>query len=121
MDVISHKDNPCVNEQQGRVTETYYMCDRFLRNLEFTTQISKERSIQIRQLVDDIYDLIPEKKMTGLKQSKRAILPVIGDLMHSLFGVPAQGDVDTLSANVLKLTEQYDHDLGMMKKTVTDL
>src|SRR5437867_1754450 len=41
--------------------------------------------------------------------------------MHSIFGVPSQADVDILNANVLKLTETITHDIGIMKKTTTDL
>src|SRR3989442_13444184 len=75
----------------------------------------------MKKVIDDIYDLIPMSKKRYQKQNKRAILSVVGDLMHSLFGVPAQADVDVLNANVLKLTETITHDLGIMKKTTTDL
>ena len=52
---------------------------------------------------------------------KRAILSFVGDAMHSIFCVPSQEDVDILNTNVLKLTETINHDLGILKKTITDL
>src|SRR2546425_8174514 len=75
----------------------------------------------MNRVIKDIYEAIPDRNKRDQQHRKRAVLSVVGDLMHSLFGVPAQADVDILNANVLKLTETITHDLGIMKKTTTDL
>jgi len=121
MDFMNHEKKPCLRELEDRKIEVHSVCQKFLKNIEFLMQISKDGSKQMHGLVEDIYDLVPESTRKGQRQGKRAILGWGGSLLNSIFGVALQDDVDELNKNVLKLTETINKDLGIMKKTITDL
>src|SRR6267154_1662598 len=121
LDIMSYNKHVCGQEREDGQSQVHTFCQKFLKNFEFLKEVSTDGSIQIKRLIQDIYESVPLMSTSKFKQNKRAILSFVGDAMHSLFGVPAQEDIDILNTNVLKLTETINHDLGIMKKTVTDL
>src|SRR6267154_1432308 len=105
LDVMSNNKHVCGHEREEGESQVHTFCQKFLKNFEFLKEVSMDGSIQIKRLIQDIYESVPIMSTGKFKQNKRAILSFVGDAMHSLFGVPAQEDIDILNTNVLKLTE----------------
>jgi hypothetical protein len=72
--------------------------------LDTIRQQTQRHLSQTRQLV---YDMIPET--TGNKGfSKRALLPFVGDLSKSIFGIATENDVRVLAGHINALTRQQN-------------
>jgi hypothetical protein len=112
---------PCIRELEQGKTDIHAVCQKILRNMKFLKKVSSDGSKQMHTLVEDIYSLVPINTRRAQKQNKRAILGFVADLQNSIFGVAKQDDIDILNTNLLKLTETVNHDLGILKVTVTDL
>jgi len=122
MDLMNSNRLPCMGEEAGiGEREHNALCHKFKRNLNFLSQINRDGSEQLKLLVEDIYALLPDSTKNKGKQEKRAVFGFIGDLLNNVIGTAKQEDIDVLNSNVLKLTESYNHDLGILKKTVTDV
>ena len=72
-----------------------------------------------KQLIDDIYALIPYEERRG-KHGKRALLPFLGDALHSLFGVARDSDYDAMQVHMKQIAETVNQELKVMKKSSTD-
>jgi len=111
---------PCEKEMNESTKSTLSFCKRFNRQLNFLVKLGTEGEERLLKLVNDIWNLVPELAIGG-RQQKRALIPVIGNFLGSLFGVATEEDVQLLNSNVEKLSKMVNKDLEVMKKTVSDL
>ena len=90
-------------------------------NLTGYLETFKSLHVEIDLLSDtykSIYDTFDEYKIfsTRKKQNKRSILPIIGELMSTLFGTVSESDLENINRNIKNLAEnqaQLIHDVDM--------
>lgn len=63
-----------------------------------------------------VYALIPEIKMPLKSRSKRALLPFVGELSKSLFGVATSNDVNVLAQHINQLTKNNNKVAKALKR-----
>ncbi len=78
--------------------------------------IRRVMNTQLRTTLSLINEFIPEGNFQSSNMSKRAILPFIGEIGKSLFGVATTGDVATLANHINMLTNQNNKLLGALAR-----
>ena len=109
----------CVKFIQGQGNNPY-LCQKFLRHMSFMLEIQKEGQTQLYTLIQDIKSLIPTSIVND-RQLKRALLPFVGSIMSSLFGVTTEKDTQTLNNNLIRMRDDMSKDMTVIKKTSRDM
>ena len=118
---VKRKNGPsCLAEIESNGFIAKELCTRFRRQMMFLVQVAREGHRKLFDLVDDIRNLIPERGPRGEKE-KRALLPFVGSLLSSLFGVSTEADVEAMNKNMIRMAETMNKELNVLKKTTTDL
>ena len=68
--------------------------------------VRKKLKTQIDSTLNLIYNMVPEFNIQIRSRNKRALLPFVGDLSRSIFGIPTTGDVNRLAQHINQLTRQ---------------
>lgn len=97
------------------------LCHKYLQNVEFLVKVAKDGHNTLHQLIQDIRTLIPESRSKQEGSRKRSIIPVIGDILHGLFGTATQTDLDTINQHVIQMAESFRQQQKVIKKSATDL
>jgi len=60
----------------------------------------------VNRILENIFDLIPQTKLTGKSRSVRSFLPFIGQLSKGLFGTATMDDVNILARHINALVRR---------------
>jgi hypothetical protein len=110
---------PCLRELEGKSAKL--VCSKFRRNIDFLLQVAREGHTALRDLVNDMNDVLPETKMKRSKSEKRAILGFVGTIGSSIFGWATEEDIAILNKNLIAVSDTVNNELTVMKKITKDL
>ena len=84
-------------------------CQVFRTLEENANRMRKSTLENVNKTLQDIYKLIPEGKFRSDKsRTTRSILPIIGDVAKSLFGVATEKEVKVLAQHIMQLKRKND-------------
>ena len=98
---ISLPDLPLPCEPDVNTT----MCQPLHRSIEHVNFIRTQGLQTINATFTEIYEIIPNEHRMQVPRHKRSLLPFLGKIRHSLFGLATDSDIATISQHIHKLEE----------------
>ena len=93
---------------EGRLRELNAMQCRSIRKLISTAHsLYVNTTVETRETVKHIYDLLPDQNFTRPSLSKRALLPFVGDIMSGLFGTASERQVAPIQNEIKRLADGF--------------
>lgn len=108
----------CV-DQKDQIIRTF--CVQYNPHLKYIQVIAKKGRRYIEMLSEKIHSIIPTFHYNPYEQTKRALLPFVGGILSSLFGVSSEKDVDVLRNHLREIALSTNHELQVLKKSSSDL
>ncbi len=97
-------------------------CRQFLNNLKFTLSMARDKIEQIRTLLIAIHDLTPQTDLTYDNfRAQRSLIPAIGGIFSSLFGVATQNDINILAQQIYDVKKLQNFQLNIFQNSTRNL
>jgi hypothetical protein len=91
---------------------------------QLVVDILRNYLVTINEQLDMIYDILPGVYLTtplgrNNTRTQRALIPVVGTILKSLFGTSTSEDTDALKKHVMEIAKTQSHEIEIMKKEST--
>ena len=83
-------------------------CDHLARSVEHINFIRRQGVESIQATLNEIYQVIPDSPKISVSRGKRSLLPFLGKLGHSLFGLATDNDIKTISQHIEHLEKHQN-------------
>ena len=120
-----HEEKEDVQSRQALAPDKF--CEVMVHNGRRFDEMQKDRQLWIDTLMEKIHEIIPtvdhgvtERRDQRLG-SREALLPIIGSIAKSLFGVATSSDLEHIVAAIKTMSKNVETQMNTMKKATTNL